>query len=67
MDSLLANQIYTGSENNDITNTQISLNFPITENDEIVMNPRSGGVDLNFMLGHQGLCFYRTLWMEDNH
>ena len=31
---------YTGSENIDITNNEISLNFPLKINDEIVLNPR---------------------------
>ena len=32
---------YTGSENIDITDNQISLNLPITINHEIVLNPRA--------------------------
>ena len=32
---------YTGSENIDITDNQISLNFPIKINNEIVLNPRA--------------------------
>ena len=34
---------YTGSENIDITNNEISLNFPLKINDEIVMHPRAYG------------------------
>ena len=32
---------YTGSENIDITDNQISLTFPIQANNEIVLNPRA--------------------------
>ena len=32
---------YTGSENIDITDNQISLNLPIKINNEIVLNPRA--------------------------
>ena len=32
---------YTGSENIDITDNQISLNFPIKINDEVVLSPRA--------------------------
>ena len=34
---------YTGSENIDITNNEITLNFPSKINDEIVFNPRVNG------------------------
>ena len=42
-DTLLANQIqtYTGAENIDITNKQLSLTFPLKVNGEIVINPRA--------------------------
>ena len=33
--------VYTGSENIDITDNQISLHFPIKMNNEIVLNPRA--------------------------
>ena len=33
--------VYTGSENIDITNNNISLQFPIKINSEIVLNPRA--------------------------
>ena len=33
--------VYTGSENIDITNNRISLNSPITINNDIVLNPRA--------------------------
>ena len=32
---------YTGSENIDITDNQISLNCPLEVNDEVVLNPRN--------------------------
>ena len=35
--------IYTGSGNIDITNNEISLDFPLKINDEIVFNPRVNG------------------------
>ena len=33
--------VYTGSENIDITDNQISLNFPTKINNEIMLNPRA--------------------------
>ena len=33
--------VYTGSENIDITDNQLSLSFPIKINNEIVLNPRA--------------------------
>ena len=41
IDTTVAHQTYTSSENIGITNNQISLNFPIKINDEIVMHPRA--------------------------
>ena len=52
-------QTYTGSENIDITNNDISLDFPLKINDEMVLNPRLNGY-LECMLGHQVLVFYKT-------
>ena len=51
---------YTGSENIDITNNQISLNFPVKINGETVMNPRSDGVYFGIYAGTSGVIFYRT-------
>ena len=52
---------YTGSENIDITNNQIPLNFTININDEIVMNPRSGGAYFVIYAGTSGgISVYRT-------
>ena len=42
-DTTVSPQTYTGSENIDITNNEISLNFPLKINDEIVLNPRVNG------------------------
>ena len=40
-DTTVSPQTYTGSENIDITNNEISLNFPLKVNDEVVLNPRN--------------------------
>ena len=40
VDALLQVTNLTGSDNLDISNNQISLNFPLTINDEIFLNPR---------------------------
>ena len=42
-DTTVPPQTYTGSENIDITNNEISLNFPLTINDESFLNPRVNG------------------------
>ena len=60
-DSLLANQLYTNSENIDITNNQISLTFPLTVHGEIVMNPRSGGVFVEMYAGTSGFAFSQNV------
>ena len=39
-DTTVSPQTYTGPENIDITNNEISLNLPLKMNDEIVLNPR---------------------------
>ena len=57
---------YTGSENIDIINNQISLNSPMKLNDEITMHPRSGGVYFEMYAGTSGFVFYKTLMMELN-
>ena len=36
----MSSYTYTGSENIDITNNEISLTFPLKINDGIVLNPR---------------------------
>ena len=40
-DTSISPSTYTGSENIDITDNQISLNFPLKINDEIIMHPRN--------------------------
>ena len=52
---------YTSSENIGITSNQISLNFRITINDEIVMNPRSGGVYLEIYAGTYGVILLQSM------
>ena len=42
-DTGMSSHTYTGSENMDITDNQIPLNFPLKVNDEIVFNPRLNG------------------------
>ena len=39
-DTAVSPQTYTGSENIDITNNEISLSFPLEIDDEIILNPR---------------------------
>ena len=51
---------YTSSENIDITNNQISLPFSIKVNDEIVLNPRSGGVYFEIYAGTSGIPFLQN-------
>ena len=40
-DTSVSPSTYTGSENIDITNNELPLNFPLTINDELVLNPRN--------------------------
>ena len=40
-DTTVSPQTYTGSENVDITDNRISLNFPLKINDEVVLHPRN--------------------------
>ena len=42
-DTTVSPSTYTGSENIDITNNEISLNFLLTINDELFLNPRVNG------------------------
>ena len=39
-DTGISSYTYTGSENMNITNNEISLTFPLNINDEVVLNPR---------------------------
>ena len=52
-------QTYTGSENIDITNNEISLNFPLKINDEIVLNPRVNGY-FEIYAGTSGITFLQN-------
>ena len=50
---------YTGSEDIDITDDQISLNFPIKINNEIVLNPRAyDGAVPEMLSGTDNFAFY---------
>ena len=40
-DAAVSPHTYTGSENNDMTDNQISLNSPLEINDEVILNPRN--------------------------
>ena len=51
---------YTGSENIGITNNQISLNFTIEINDEIVMHPRAYGIQFEMYAGTSGFAFLQN-------
>ena len=67
--TIVANQIYTSSENIGITNNQISLNFTIKVNDEIVMHPRAYGIQFEMDAGTSVSFFFflnKALMMEDN-
>ena len=49
---------HTGSENINITNNQVSLNFPIETNDEIVLNPRAyDGAVFDMLSGTDNFAF----------
>ena len=51
---------YSGSENIDITNNEISLNFPLKVNDEIVLNPRAYGIQFGLFAGTSGFSFLQN-------
>ena len=57
---------YTGSENIDITSNELSLTFPLKINDEIVLNPRSGGAFFEMHAGTSGFAFFtkRYWWIS---
>ena len=60
MDSLLANQIYTDSENIDITNNQISLACPLKVHGEIGIDPRAYGIQFEMYAGTSGFAFLQN-------
>ena len=63
IDTVVANQTYTSSENIGITNDQVSLNFAIKLNGEIVMNPRAYGIQFDMYAGTSGFAFPKpTRW-----
>ena len=49
-DTSISPSTYTGSEIIDITDNQISIEFPLTINGEIVMHPRAYGGDVFGMI-----------------
>ena len=57
---------YTGSENIDTTNNEISLNCPLKINDEIVMQPRAYGTQFELYAGTSGFIFYKISQMVLN-
>ena len=59
-DTTVSPQTYTGSENIDITNNEISLNFPFKMNDEIVLNPRVNGYFEPYA-GTSGITFLQNI------
>ena len=51
---------YTGSENIDITDNQISLTFPLKINDEIIMHPRNYGALFQLYSGTDNLTIHQN-------
>ena len=58
-DTGMSSHTYTCGGNIDTTDNQISLNFPLNINGEIVLNPRVN-IYLNYMLGHQVFTFLQN-------
>ena len=56
-DTSISPSTYTGSENIDITNNEMSLNFPIKINDEICFHPRAYGIQFEMYAGTSGFAF----------
>uniref|UniRef100_UPI00404B2DF6 hypothetical protein n=1 Tax=Flavobacterium sp. TaxID=239 RepID=UPI00404B2DF6 len=59
-DTSISPTTYTGTENINITNNQISLNFPLKINDEIVMHPRAYGIQFELYAGTSGFAFLQN-------
>ena len=59
-DTAVSPRIYTGSENIDTTNNEISLSFPLKINDEIVLNPRLNGY-FELHAGTSGITFLQNI------
>lgn len=51
---------YTGNENIDITDNQISLTFPLKINDEIIMHPRNYGALFQLYSGTDNLTIHQN-------
>ena len=58
-DTGISPHTYTGSENIDITDNQISLKFHIKINDEIILNPILNDC-FELHAGTSGFHFYKT-------
>ena len=60
-DTTVSPQTYTGSENIDITDNRISLNFPLKVNGEVVLNPRNyGGAVFEMSSGTDNFTFLQS-------
>ena len=59
-DTAISPYTYTGSENIDITDNQISLTFPLKINDEVVLNPRLN-VYFELYAGTSGFTFLQNI------
>ena len=59
-DTTVSPQTYTGSENIDITNNDISLRLPLKINDEMSLNPRVNGY-FEMYAGTSGFIFLQNI------
>ena len=59
-DTAVSPQTYTGSENIDITNNELSLSCPLKLNDEICLNPRLNGY-FEVYAGTSGITFLQNI------
>ena len=59
-DTGISSYTYTGSENMNITNNEISLTFPLNINDEVVLNPRLN-VQFELYAGTSGFTFLQNI------
>ena len=59
-DTTVSPQTYTGSENIDITNNEISLNFTLKIHDEVVLHPRLNGY-VELYAGTSGITFLQHI------
>ena len=59
---------YTGSKTIDIADNRISLNLPLTVNDEVVLNQRNyDGAVFEISSGTDNFIFYKTHSMVEHH